>query len=83
MLGDSCSTVGQVFLPVGEDCQCRRQDTQCTGWGQGGERVKKNSYLNFYCLAIKYEFYFSNPGTQKCFAHSLQKRKFIEFNSVN
>ena len=51
--------------------------------GAGGGREEKNSYLNFYCLAIKYEFYFSNPGTQKCFAHSLQKRKFIEFSSVN
>ena len=69
--------VEQVFLPAGEDWSMHEADTQCLG-GVGG-RVKKSSYLNFYCLAIKYEFYLTNCGTQKCFVHSLQKRKFTGF----
>lgn len=39
----------------------------------GGGRVEKSAYVNFYCLAIKYEFHLANPSTQKGFVHSLQE----------
>lgn len=56
----------------GGDWSMPEADTQCTGLGVGG-RVEKSAYVNFYCLAIKYEFYLANPSTQKGFVHSLQE----------
>ena len=52
--------VEQIFLPTGEACSLHDADTQCTVRGEKRAKGRENFLcLNFSCLAIKYEFYFT------------------------
>ena len=53
-------TVEQVFLPMGDIWSMQNADTQCTVVGErGGQWTETFLCLNFSCLAIKCEFYFT------------------------
>ena len=50
----------QVFLLMGSFGGCLMQIHDAQGGERGGQRAEKNFLcLNFSCLAIKYEFYFT------------------------
>ena len=59
--------VEQVFLPMGEVWLVHNADTLCTEQGERRPEGRELLCLNFPCLAIKYEFYFTQimcwPGT--------------------
>ena len=59
--------VEQVFLPRGEVWLVHNADTLCTEQGERRPEGRELLCLNFPCLAIKYEFYFTQimcwPGT--------------------
>ena len=56
-----------VFLPMGEVWWVHNADTLCTEQGERKPEGRELLCLNFPCLAIKYEFYFTQimcwPGT--------------------
>ena len=52
--------VEQVFLLMGEVWSMHNADTHCTLEGREGPKGRENFLcLKFSCLAIKYEFYFT------------------------
>ena len=52
--------VEQVFLPMGEVWSMHKADTQSTVWGERRPKSREEVLcLNFSCLAVKYEFYFT------------------------
>ena len=52
--------VEQVFLLMGEVRSMHNADTQCTVRGEGRPKGREEFLcLNFSCLAVKHEFYFT------------------------
>ena len=60
MLGECCSLWMNRYSMKGKAGPCITQIHNAQYVGRGGQRADKNfSCLNFSCLVIKYEFYFT------------------------
>ena len=71
--------VEQEFLPMGKVWSVHNADTQCTLWGERRPKGREKFLcLNFSCLAMKYECYFTKY-TEHCTSRKLAQASLFSF----